>query len=250
MLVKRCWRCFALTPAMPRHRRFVPFWMSGSPRRSTSCTRLPATRGGWKAVQCVAVAPDGKRILLGADDHKLHLFDLDSGQEIRAFEGHADLIHSVVFSPDGAFAVSGSDDAKIHLWDLNSGVEVRRFVGHADSVTCVALSPNGRWILSGSSDHSARLWDAQAGNELRRFDGHRCWINSVAFSPKELKIATGAGGVIVNNQFQHGDDITVRVWDVRTEREVFRFDKHQGSVTSVGYTPTGRMLLTGSLDKT
>ena len=37
---------------------------------------------------------------------------------------------------------------------------------------------------------------------------------------------------------------------VRGEREVYRFDKHQGSVTSVGYTPTGRMILSGSLDKT
>lgn len=207
-------------------------------------------QGNWKGVKCVAFSPDSQRLILGADDHKLHLFDLEGGQELRAFEGHADLIHSVVFSPDGSFAVSASDDSKLHLWDLSSGVEVRRFAGHTDSVTCAAISPNGRWILSGSSDHTARLWDAQAGNELRRFDGHRCWVNSVAFSPKELRIATGSGGAIVNDQFQHGADKTVRIWDVRTEREVYRFDKHQGSVTSVAYAPTGRMLLSGSLDKT
>ncbi len=207
-------------------------------------------QGKWKGVKCVAFAPDGKHLILGADDHKLHLFDLESGQEVRAFEGHADLIHSVVFSPDGSFAVSGSDDSKVHVWDINSGVEVRRLTGHADSVTSVAISPNGRWVLSGSSDHSARLWDAQNGNELRRFDGHRCWVNSVAFSPKELRIVTGSGGAIVNDQFQHGDDKTVRVWDVRTEREVYRFDKHQGSVTSVAFMPTGRMIVSGSLDKT
>jgi WD40 repeat protein len=55
---------------------------------------------------------------------------------------------------------------------------------------------------------------------------------------------------MVDGQFQHGSDKTVRVWDVKTEREICRFARHGASVTSVAFTPDGRRLVSGSLDKT
>jgi WD40 repeat protein len=55
---------------------------------------------------------------------------------------------------------------------------------------------------------------------------------------------------MVNGQFQHGSDKTVRIWDAKTEREVYRFARHAASVTSVAFAPGGRMVVCGGLDKT
>jgi len=65
-------------------------------------------------VSSVAFSPDGKYIVSGDDTVKL--WEVESGQLIRTFEGHEDKVMSVAFSPDGNYIVSGSLDSNIILW--------------------------------------------------------------------------------------------------------------------------------------
>jgi WD40 repeat protein len=83
---------------------------------------------------------------------------VDSGREIRAFQGHQNGVLSVVFSPDGKRLVSGSDDQTVRLWQVDSGREIRTFRGHQNGVMSVAFSPDGKSIASSSFDGSIRLW--------------------------------------------------------------------------------------------
>ncbi|MBF0536154.1 MAG: hypothetical protein HQK90_14255 [Nitrospirae bacterium] len=52
-------------------------------------------------VTCLAVSPDGKYIISGSDDHTLRLWDIETGNEIRSFEGHKNWVIACNFSPDG-----------------------------------------------------------------------------------------------------------------------------------------------------
>lgn len=207
--------------------------------------------GAWKAVKGVAFSPDSRSILFSSDDNKVHYCDADSGRLVISLEGHTDQVQSVMFSPDGRMALSGGDDSTVRIWDLNSGRELRCFGGHSDSVTSVAFAPNSRWILSGSSDNTARLWDVQTGKELRRFGGHANWVNTVSFYPAVPRIMTGSGGEIANSKFADGADTTVRIWDLQTEKELYRFDKHKATVTCAVFAPgASKLILSCSLDKT
>ena len=206
--------------------------------------------GAWKIVQCVAFAPQGDRLVFGADDNCLHFHDVGTGEELGTLAGHTELVRSVAFSSDGLRVASGGDDSTIRLWDLDAAAELKCLQGHGDSVTSVAFAPNGKWILSGSSDNSARLWDCGTGKELRRFAGHSNWVNSVGFSTRALQIATASGGEILDDKFDHGSDLTVRVWDLQSAKELFRFAGHTASVTTVVFTPDGKQLVSGGLDKT
>jgi len=47
-----------------------------------------------------------------------------------------------------------------------------------------------------------------------------------------------------------GEDGTVRLWDVKTAKELRRFQGHAGGALSVTFTPDGRRLLTGGRDRT
>ena len=58
----------------------------------------------------MTVLPDGRRALSGSCDRTLRLWDLETGAELRRFEGHEDLVTSVTVLADGRRALSGSWD--------------------------------------------------------------------------------------------------------------------------------------------
>jgi WD40 repeat protein len=82
-------------------------------------------------VLSVAFSPDGRRIVSGADNGIMKLWDAASGREIRSFLGHSGEVLCVTFSPDGKQIASGSWDETVKLWDAASGREIRSFAGHA-----------------------------------------------------------------------------------------------------------------------
>ncbi|HEX8204051.1 MAG TPA: hypothetical protein VF590_26480, partial [Isosphaeraceae bacterium] len=54
-------------------------------------------------------SPDGQRILSGGQDHLMILWDVETGRELRRFQGHTRGVIGAAFSPDGRRALSGSD---------------------------------------------------------------------------------------------------------------------------------------------
>ena len=72
-------------------------------------------------VYAVAVDPTGKYLAGAGLDDAVHVWDLDSGEELFALEGHTGRVNAVTFSPDGSYLVSGGDDQTVRVWDILSG---------------------------------------------------------------------------------------------------------------------------------
>jgi WD40 repeat protein len=120
----------------------------------------------------VAFTSDGKKILSGSQDHKLHLRDAATGELLRSFAGHPGPVMAVAISADGTRVVSGHAvpedlNTVLRLWDTATGQLIRVFKGHSGAVRTVAFSPDGARILSGSYDNTVKLWDAATGELLR-----------------------------------------------------------------------------------
>ena len=114
---------------------------------------------GKAALNGAAFSPDSKFIATASVDKLAHLWDIESGKEIRQYSGHTDILYSVAFSPDGKYLATASADGTARLWDVQTGQELRRFTDHTAGVQNVAFSPDGKFIATVSDDGTARLWD-------------------------------------------------------------------------------------------
>jgi WD40 repeat protein len=182
----------ALTGAMSLS---YPSWIF--PDAGAGTTAFSREAGPWR----------GRYLLMsiyGDKTHRVRLWDVQTGQELRSLVGHTDSVYAMAFSPAGKYAATASADNTARLWDLASGQEVRRFVGHTGIVAGVAFSPDGQWVATSSADNTARLWDAATGRELRRFNGHTGLVSLVGF--------VGDGHRLITSSY----DNSVRLWDTAT----------------------------------
>jgi len=262
-------------------------------RRTEAATLLPI-RGGYLTwpegllrtipaggpVTTVAVVGDGRRALSGSYGTTVRLWDLESGAELRRFEGDGGAVWAVAPLPDARRALFGSFDGILRLWDLESGAELRRLEGHRDPVWTVAVLADGRRALSGSADRTLRLWDLESGAELQRFEGHDGAIWTVAVLGDGRLALSGSSdttlvlwdldsGAELRRFEGHGDwvkavavlgderlalssssDRTLRLWDLESGAELRRFEGHRGSVNAVAVLGDGRCALSASDDNT
>ncbi len=183
-----------------------------------------------------AVFIAGGRALTGSDDGTLALWDRETGEILRRFEGHAAKVVDVAVSPDGKLAASASWDRTVGLWRIADGELIAQLKGHTGPVNAVGFSADGKHLYSGSYDGSIRLWRADGSDTtaMRPVIEYGWGINVMALLPD--------GGIVFGTQ--NGD---VRVIDANGD-EVKVLAPHEGPVLSLAVSPQRDMLATGGAD--
>jgi WD40 repeat protein len=151
--------------------------------------------------QCAQFTPDGKQVLAWSRDNMLHLWDLETGQEVRQLIGHKDGLTRFELSPDGKRVVSCARDQTIRLWDLTAGQELAR-LPLQDEWSRAVFSPDGGRILTWSGEGTVHLYDADGLKRLRS------WTLPGNEAPVQARFVPGGKGfVAVSLKAVHWYDI-------------------------------------------
>ncbi|KAG6813079.1 hypothetical protein H0H92_014138 [Tricholoma furcatifolium] len=110
------------------------------------------------------LASSGSEYSEGADK-LIKLWDTNSGEILRTFDGHTEGISDVAWSSDGDYIASASDDKTIIIWSLELGAAARTLIGHTNFVFCLNYNPSSNLLVSGGYDETVRVWDVARGSK-------------------------------------------------------------------------------------
>jgi hypothetical protein len=195
----------------------------------------------------VAVAPDGKTVLVGPSQHgqdgTVRFFDLASCKEVRQIDNDQ-IFTGLALSPDGTvLALAGQQG--IELWDAASGDELR--VLHGPPCRTVTFSPDGRTLVSVGFDSSVVLWETATGKERLkvRIPGEAAPANPRfrhSYNPNTAASALAVsrdGGLLAVGT----GESAVRLYELPGGRELPPLVGHLGAVRAVVFTADGKRLV-------
>jgi WD40 repeat protein len=231
---------------------------------------LARLEGHTGKVMALVALPDG-RLVSGAADKTIRLWDPGSGLEVSRFIGDDSQYGVIALSllGDGRL-VSGGNDGIVRLWDLAGGREAARLEGHNAPVQAFAVLSDRR-LASAAHNGEIRIWDIDSERELRRLGGRNGYaVSALAVLPDGRLVSGGVYGDIrfwdtttgaeLGGLEGHEDDVlallvlqdgrlasggssgAIRLWDLESGREVACLKGHRGNLNALAALPDGRMV--------
>ncbi len=157
----------------------------GSHVRICDTRTLQAVReiGGHEgSVTSLAWSADSKWLASTADDGRLAVVDVETGELIYAVRKWGEL-HAAAFHPRRSSIAYGGKEKQVYVYDFASRREEEVTQNLPFGITCLAYSPDGDCIAIG--DDSCDIWVYRVPMKTRLFhEKHHvdCWVQAAAWS--------------------------------------------------------------------
>ncbi len=143
---------------------------------------------------------DGAMLVSSAADRFVKIFEVATGNFVRAFEGHTHHVLGVAWSSDGRQLASSGADKVLKIWNALTGDQQRTIQGFNKEVTAVRYVGDSEQIIASSGDASVQMKNAGNGGNVRSFGGASDFMYAVD---------TSADGTVI---IAGGQDSILRVW--------------------------------------
>ncbi|XP_022849572.1 pre-mRNA-processing factor 19-like [Olea europaea var. sylvestris] len=170
------------------------------------------------------------------------VFDRTSGQIVSTLNGHSKKVTSVKFVAEGELVVTGSADKTVRLWQgsENGNYDCRHILkDHTAEVQAVTVHATSNYFVTASLDSTWCFYEIASGlclTQVEDTSGSSDGYTAAAFHPDGLILGTGTSGALV------------KIWDVKSQTNVARFDGHVGAVTAISFSENGYFLATAAQD--
>lgn len=150
----------------------------------------------------------------------------------------------IAISSDGARLASGIAGGVFEIRDIDSGDLLHAVDLNPSSMNNSAFSFDGTMVASAWGDNIVRIYDPTSGELLHTLEGHRA-VNTYPF------LSDGIQDVAFNQDnsllASAGLDGRVVIWDPVTGEQVDSLREHLSAVTSVEFSPEGKLLASTSV---
>ena len=250
---------------------------------------LKCIQGHTGAVTHVTFDKYGSLFASVSEDCSGCIWDSETGFLVHKLEGHQMRLNRGVFHPSGRSFCTASDDTTAKVWDLAGDVEdagkcIHTLEWGEGKVNHVEYSQDGRFILmvtrnSGTANSFYRLllFSSITGRICRWYDGHTATITALSRCLKPFELSESGNGTSTSSMTwaTASFDGTLKIWEMCPEptgagsyllesdefqgrvlqhwerpsccREIEKF--YQGALYCVSYSPNGRWIGAGGLDK-
>ena len=145
-------------------------------------------------------SPRGTYLAAASADKFAKVFNAESGELVRAFEGHTHHVLGVAWSGDAKRLASAGADQVIKIWNFETGEQRRTIGGFGKQVTAVAFLGNSINTLTACGDAAVRAHNTDNGKAAGNYSGASDFLYSLAATPDGGLLAAG------------GQDSVLRVW--------------------------------------
>lgn len=196
-------------------------------------------------VESLAISADTKILVSGG--RLIQAWDLETGRKIRTFRSVNALYTAISLDNTKLVTHGGGRTPTTTIWDLHRGKKVYQRTGDYDSLLSFAISPDSKTFIGGNEINNViniMIWDLNTGKIISTMD------NKGAIRVRQLAISPN--GQVVAKAGYDG----IKFWKIETGEQVqtvdkfknLRFHRHLDFVTSLVFSPDGKMLLSSGGD--
>lgn len=218
---------------------------------TSSGKSIATMKGEIGLIESADLSSDARRIAT-CSKSKVQIWDADNGTEITAIDSPAEDISLISFTSDGRRICRVAQEG-MRIWDVDTGQQ-RAFIEAPtrkplDSV----MSRDRRLVATSWGDRSwepdsIRIYNTDMGIEQVNVSGRGFGFNTAAFSPDGRYLAAAKGDAGFAKDYKLPAD--VHICDTSSSAEVGILHGHAERISSVAYSPDGRLLVTSSSDYT
>lgn len=193
-------------------------------------------------INSLSISNNGVQLAFGSKKaQQVLVWDWKSESYNFKTQGHDYDITALALSTDSNFLVSGSGDGKIKVWETNSANCLFTFTQHNAKVTDLKFPANKlNLFVSSSNDGTVRAFD------LIKFNNFRTMTSPEPTLLTCVSIDNNAEIVCAGSH----DPFSIYVWNLKTSDIVDILSGHTGPISSIAFSTTSDLLVSGSWDKT